>query len=261
MIEEKFTEEVIKKIKEEKISPKPRWLFFLKNNIIWIMGMLSVIFGAVSFSLIIYLFEAGETLTTGNFGGSFWEIFLTIIPIFWLFFLGLFIFLAYLNLRKTKKGYKYSTSMIFFSSIFISMILGTMLYMFGVGQKFDDLLGRRVHPFFYRNFMNPHINFWSNPEEGRLSGIISEIKNDNSVILVDADFKEWKVVFADNFLNINIRLKENMPVKFFGQKIGIDEFTVFEVLPIGPGEEFFNNPDIRKKMPPRDHVPDTIPRP
>ena len=260
MIEEKFTEEVIKKIKEDKISPKPRWSFFLKNNIIWVMGILSVVFGAISFSLIIYLFTAGEKLTTGNFGGSFWEIFLSIVPIFWLLFLGLFTFLAYLNLRNTKKGYKYSTPIIFFSSVFISIFLGVMLYIFGMGQKFDDLLGSRVHPFFYRNFMNPQINFWSNPDEGRLSGIISEIKDDNSLILIDTDFKEWKLIFSDNFLNNSVKFKEDTPIKLFGKKTGEGEFTVFEILPPGPGREFFNNPDVRKKMPSRGgHIPNIVP--
>ncbi|HPT08358.1 MAG TPA: hypothetical protein PLE28_01535 [bacterium] len=260
MIEEKFTEKLIEKIKQEKITPKPKWSFFLKNEIIWITGILSVLFGAVSFSLIVYLFKAGQTLATGHFGGSFWQIFLTIVPIFWLVFLALFTFLAFLNIKKTKGAYKYSPILIFLFSVVASIILGEILNMFGLGQKFDDLLGRRIHPAFYKNFMNPQIDFWSNPEEGRLSGLIIEINNDDSLLIRDIDSKEWTIYFSNSFFNNNIKFKKGIPIQCFGQKISNTEFQVDEIMPAGPGREFFNNPGIRNKFIPNKQIkPDFIP--
>jgi len=260
MIEEKFTEKVIEKIREKKISPKPKWSFFLKNEIIWVFGILAVLFGGVSFSLIIYLFKAGQTLATGHFGGSFWQIFLTIVPIFWLLFLALFTFLAFLNIKKTKRAYKYSPILIFLLSVVVSIALGGILNMFGLGQKFDDVLGRRIHPGFYKNFMNPQIDFWSNPEEGRLSGLITKINEDGSLLIKDIDSKEWTLYFSNTFFSENIKFKEATPIQCFGEKISDDEFQVSEIMPAGPGREFFNNPGVKNKFIPNNQFkPDFIP--
>jgi len=38
-----FNDNVLHKIKEEKISPKPRWQFLLKNILMWGLGVVSLI--------------------------------------------------------------------------------------------------------------------------------------------------------------------------------------------------------------------------
>lgn len=237
-----FSEKIIQRIKEEKLIPKPKWSFFLKNYVVWTFGALSVLLGAISFSLIIYLFKAGgDDLSTSNFNGNFWELFLAIVPIFWLLFLGLFTFLAYLNIKKTKRAYKYSPVMIFFSSIIVSIALGATFFMFGAGQKFDDILGRNTHPFFYKNFMNPQVGFWSDPENGRLSGVVSELNQDQSFFIIDVNEQKWKVYFSKDLLEGFIDIKVGCVLKFVGEKISDEEFRANEIMPMAPGREFFNN--------------------
>jgi len=237
-----FSERIIQKIKEDKIIPKPKWSFFLKNYVVWAFGAVSVFLGAISFSLIIYLFKSGgDDLLGRHLSGNSWELFLAVVPIFWLLFLALFTFLAYLNIKKTKGAYKHSPLIIFFSSVVVSIALGATFFMFGAGQKFDDLLGRNAHPFLYKYFMNPQIDFWSNPEDGRLSGLVSEINEDQSFLVIDIDKKKWVVYFSNTPLRRSVDIRVGSILKFIGEKISDTEFQASEILPMAPGREFFNN--------------------
>ncbi len=245
---ENFADKIIERIEKDSLSPKPRWSFLLKNYIIWFFGILSVFFGAISFSLIMYLFKAGDSLVSGNFGGSFWEIFLAIIPIFWLIFLALFTFIAYLNIKNTKKAYKYPPLFIFISSVVVSIALGTTFFMFGASQKFDDLLGKNIHPFFYKNFMNPQIDFWSDSQNGRLAGIISEVNADKSFFIVDVESHKWLVYYSESSIKRSVDIKAGNPVRCFGRKITEDEFEAIDIMPMNPGREFLNHPRIKNDI-------------
>lgn len=247
---ESFTDKIINKIEKDKLLPKPKWSFLLKNYIIWFFGILSVLLGAISFSLIIYLFKASNGLISGNFGGSFWEIFLAIIPIFWLIFLALFTFVAYLNIKHTKKAYKYSPVLIFLSSIIVSVALGSTFFMFGASQKFDDLLGKNIHPFLYRNFMNPQIDFWSDVSNGRLAGIISEVNIDKSFFIVDIESQKWLIYYSDAFIKRSVDIKVGTPIRCFGRKIAEDKFEATDIMPMMPGRESLNHSGVKKNLPP-----------
>jgi len=248
IIIEPLSEQVIKKIEKENIFPKPKWSFFLKNCFVWGLGFLSVIFGAISFSLIIYLFKDGSGLSNNNFGASFWEVFLAIVPVFWLIFLGLFTFLAFLNIKNTKGAYKHSSVLIFVFSVIISMAMGTTLYMFGASQKFDNLLGKNAHPFLYKKFMNPQVDFWSEADKGRLAGIISEINSNESFFIVDVDSNKWLVNYTNSSFSRRLELRPGFLVKCFGKKISDNQFEAIEIMPMTPGREFFNNSKHNKVL-------------
>ncbi|MDD3711440.1 MAG: hypothetical protein PHP37_02475 [Patescibacteria group bacterium] len=243
---ESFADKIIEKIEKDKLSPKPKWSFLLKNYTVWFFGILSVLLGAISFSLIIYLFRAGDGLVSGNFGGSFWEIFLAIIPLFWLIFLAIFTFIAYLNIKHTRKAYKYSPLFILVSGIFISIALGSTLFMLGVSQKFDDLLGKNIHPFFYRNFINPQVDFWSDVENGRLAGVISEINVDKSFFIIDIESQKWLVYYADSSIKRSVDVRVGSSIRCFGKKISEDRFEAIEIMPMMPGREFLNRSGVKK---------------
>lgn len=168
MIEENFSEKIISKIEEEKLKPKPRWEFVFKNYFLWTIGVLSLIFGAISFSLIIYLFNSRGSIFLDRFGASLFEIFLAVVPIFWLLFLTFFIILFYLNLKKTRRAYKHSPFFILIIGLISSIALGTSFYMFGFSKKLDSVFGKNINPMVYGRFMNPQLDFWSEPEKGRL---------------------------------------------------------------------------------------------
>ena len=100
MTAENFTQKILEKIKTEKIAPTPAWQFLVKDSLIWIFFGLSVLIGSVSFAVITFIVfnDATFELLKNN-----WLIdCLKILPYFWFALLGVFIFVAFVNLNTPK---------------------------------------------------------------------------------------------------------------------------------------------------------------
>ncbi len=226
-----ISENVIKKINKENIKPKPRYVFVLKNMLLWLMGCISIILGAISFSIIIYLFSSQNNLLLNRFGANIWEIVFALIPLLWLVFLISFSFLFYFNLKKTKRAYKYSPLLIFFIGLIISLILGSSFYLLGFSKKIDSYLAHRVESRFYNHYLNPQMKFWSQPGKGRLSGHIIEIKDD-SLLIKDQNNQTWKLIYDNNLINRhNLDWELGVMIRVFGNLEKDNVFSIKEILP------------------------------
>jgi len=49
--------EVLKKIKDNSIKPKPRWYFVTKNYFIWSLFAISITLGSFAFSMVIFMIK------------------------------------------------------------------------------------------------------------------------------------------------------------------------------------------------------------
>jgi hypothetical protein len=231
-----FADKLLAKIKSEKISPKPRWHFLLKDYVIWIAGALSLIVGALAVALIIYLLQTSGLSSYQETEKSFSEFILLNLPYFWLLFLGLFVFIVSYNFRHTGRGYRYSGLLLAGISIVSSIVLGIIFQSLGLGQKIDDVLGRRSP--LYDRVMNPHVDFWSHPEEGRLAGLVVAVA-DNGYILVDRQREEWLLIVPAP-APVSLVGK---PVRAIGRQSGDYVFMVGRLLPAGSGRSFYERFD------------------
>ncbi len=240
-----FDQKLVEKIKEEKIAPKPRWHFLLKNNVVWAIGALSLLIGAAAVSVMIYLLKYNGWELQEQTHKSLLEFFLLTLPYFWIIFLGIFIFILYYNLKHTKKGYRYPVWFIAVSGILSSIILGSIFYLLGVGQKIDNVLGERAP--LYETVINRQIFFWFNPEEGRLAGIVASEVADGNFYIVDPEGNTWQISSSVNsddphFLDF---LKAGEPISLIGQVIDDNRFKADVIRPLVPGRGFFARPKIR----------------
>lgn len=235
-LDKNFDSELLAKIKTEKICPRARWIFVLRNFLLWFAGILSIVFSALAISVIFSIARFSDMALFKRAGGGFLESILIIMPIFWLIFLVIFIVLVYFNLKKTKNGYRYAPWLIVLSSVLLSCILGCLFYFIGVGEKFDDLLGSRA-PFYEQ--MNPHVRFWSNPQNGRLSGLVLSKIDDNHFLVESIDKEEWNVDGANATFNQSAVIEVGRPMRAMGQVIGERQFAAHEFLPVFVGKEFF----------------------
>lgn len=240
-----FDQKLVEKIKEEKIAPKPRWHFLLKNNVVWAIGILSLLIGAAAVSVMIYLLKYNGWELQEQTHKSLWEFFLLTLPYFWIIFLGIFIFILYYNLKHTKKGYRYPVWFIAISGILSSVILGSVFYLLGLGQKIDNVLGERAP--LYETVINRQIFFWFKPEEGRLAGIIASEVVDGNFYIVDPEGNTWQISSSadsddSHFLDF---LKAGEPVNLIGQITDDSKFRADVIRPLVPGRGFFARPKIR----------------
>ncbi|MDD4412776.1 MAG: hypothetical protein PHR00_03985 [Patescibacteria group bacterium] len=251
MIENKeFENSLLTKIKKEHLNPMPKWKFVFKNISWWLGGGLFLIFGGLAVSLIIFLFSdegLNIFLRTKGFG---WEIFLFSIPVFWLLLFIFFSWLVYANFKETKQGYRYSFFLISLGSLLISLLLGLTFHFCGIDEQIDDLLGRRAP--FYGEVLNPSVKFWSEPEQGRLSGVVATSTNEGDYLIIDRDGKEWTVLTkAPCGCLHKITIPAGAPVKFIGRKLNNNNFELEKIIPMRPGKAFYGKIKILPPPPER----------
>jgi heme/copper-type cytochrome/quinol oxidase subunit 2 len=240
---EDFDKKLVDKIKQKKIKPYSRWHFLLKNYVVWIVGFISLIIGATAVSVMMYFLKYS--------GWDIWEkthqtllsFFLLTLPYFWLIFLGIFIFILYYNLKHTKRGYRYPIWLIVSVSILASIILGSIMFLTGCGQKIDDVLGEQMP--LYNKVINRQVDFWFNPQEGRLAGLVSQIDDDRNFNIIDPRDREWKIFVKSDELPAT-KLKLGQPVNIIGQEISDNEFQAWLVRPVHPGRKFLLRTKIHK---------------
>lgn len=253
-----FENKLLAKIKEEKISPKPRWQFLLKNYVVWSVGLISLIIGAIAVSVMIYLFKFNDWEIYEQTRKTFLEFFILTLPYYWFVFLGFFIFIVYYNFKHTKKGYRYSSLLLVAASILLSIILGAIFYAAGIGEKLDNILGSRAP--FYDQIINRHVNFWSQPAEGRLSGLVLGVVEGGNFILIDRGQEEWLVSTENSKLYPGAIIIIGQPIRLLGEEIDNHTFRADKILPVNAGRDFFRRfngrpPHLRPGMMPPEMMP------
>lgn len=237
MENKEFAENLLEKMKSENILPKPRWHFLLKDYVVWIFGVIALIFGAAAMSVIIYLFKYNDWEMGLSLDGGFWSFLLTTLPYFWIVFLGLFIFILYYNIKHSKKGYRYPIGFIIVFAILASIILGELFFLFGFSQKIDDVLGQKAS--LYTKMFNPQMDFWFQPENGRLIGLT--ILRDDELFIMDPSGKLWEIATSSDILS-EIDLLQGQPVNLIGTISDENIFTVNAIKFHRPGRAFMSRP-------------------
>lgn len=188
---------VIEKIREEKISPKPRWRFLMKNYFVWTLFVVSIVIGALAFcAMLSVLFNNDWDLYKYLHTSAIGHIMLSI-PYLWILFLILFTALAFYNYKHTKDGYRHETYAILLLSIAGSVFLGAFLHTLGAGEKIENLAISTVPLYGKAACCSQRKDIWNQPTLGLLGGKIIGIKDERNFDLEDFRGTVWQVV-ADN---------------------------------------------------------------
>jgi len=229
MSKPEISSKILQLIKEKQISPKPKWFFILKNSLIWLLSTLSLIIGALSFAIILHLVINNDWDVYKNINDSLIGFILLTLPYFWFIFLIIFIFLGYYNFKLTQKGYKFPFLAVLFINILISIIFGTFLYNMGIGQTIDQTLAKKAP--LYNKYINKREHIWCQPEQGRLAGIIIEIKDENIFLLHDITKKEWQVIYNQPVM---FQMHPGIKIRIIGQQVEPATFNAMQILPFKP---------------------------
>lgn len=222
---------VLSEIKDEKIEPKPRWQFLVKDYMLWSAFVLAVFIGAVSTCVIM------DILTDND-----WDIYKYVVenpiqrvilslPFLWLGVLVILWILAYLYYKLTKCGYKYSSYRIIGFSILASIVLGVFLNLcYGIGERVETMVAENI-PFY--STVNSHCSnkeIWMHPEKGLLAGKIVEMSAPDCFALEDFSGTTWIVKKSGNiFIRGKLPLKEKEEVKIIGEEEKRGVFKALEI--------------------------------
>jgi uncharacterized membrane protein len=129
-----LSRDVIEAIKSREVIPIPRWQILLHRSVFWISAILSILIGALAFSVTDYVFFDNEGVGASALIESPLEGILQGAPLLWLIVSAVFMASAYISLRKTRSGYKIRPTFIIGSVLLSTIILGLFLDLFDFGH-------------------------------------------------------------------------------------------------------------------------------
>lgn len=190
-----FAAKVLDRIEEEKVIPRARWHFLLRNVVLWSLWIASVVVGAMAVAAAIFFvmnFQWRLYMATHESLSSF---VVASLPYAWIVTLILFTLLAYENIRHTKRGYRYPLWVIVALNITGSALGGVVLYAVGGGQFVDETIGGRIP--MHRPFFAMEKERWMQPERGLLAGAVEGVHDEQGTLTLRAfDATEWTIETA-----------------------------------------------------------------
>ncbi len=186
---EQLSQKIINKIKQERITPRPRWCFFLLDAWWWSLFVLSTILGTLVFTLIFKNVADNDWSIYTALGKTFSSKVFFTLPYLWLLFLALIIFLAWRELKQTRRAYRRNLSLILIGCLSLSFFAGASIYQFGVADDLEETLSVLAPQ--YQSYRIRSSGLWDKPEIGFLAGEIVAVADADNFLLKDVDQKVW----------------------------------------------------------------------
>lgn len=236
--------EILKNIKDRKIKPTSRWKILLKDYLFWFLFLFVTLVGALAISVIIFIIRDNDWDIYNYLNKSLFGYVLFLIPYFWLvilFFLG---YLAYFNLKNTRKGYLLNPYWVVIGSVFISVVLGWFLFELKIGNQIDKLCAEKIP--YYKGTESYKKDLWSHPESGLLAGEIMEFNQEGDFIIKDLSDKKWDVLGKEAVWSKETEKEVGERVKIIGGSVGESKFKATEVRPWSCHCKRCANGDVKK---------------
>lgn len=163
-----FAHKVLDRIEEERLTPRPKWQFRIKEGLFWLFWIVSILIGSLLAAAMLFAFaNAGweyRLITHQNLFGFVMQV----LPTVWIVALIGALLLAYENFRHTARGYRLPLAAVIGFSLLGTMLGGFLLYIGGAGRAVEEGLGARLP--IYRPVMQKQKQLWTSPEQGLLAG-------------------------------------------------------------------------------------------
>jgi hypothetical protein len=221
---------VIKKIKKDKIEPHSKKRFFLKKSVTWILFGLSILLGIVACSVAIFQIKHAEWDLYHLLNYTLLRYILLILPYFWLFFLFVFMAVAYSYFRRTERGYRIKPVIVVLSSILISVIGGFLLYQTGFSERLESVFQENVPVYRWVNYGRRRV--WMSPRQGLLAGEIIKIISPQQIGFKDLQGKNWLVDISNTIWRGRLRPDIGLKIKLIGKMSGRHQFVASEIRPL-----------------------------
>ncbi|MBU1017630.1 hypothetical protein KKA33_01225 [Patescibacteria group bacterium] len=223
-----LAQSIIGKIKKEKVKPTPKWVFLFKRSVIWGLFGLSVLFGSMAMSIILFQLRDMDYSVYKEMGSSLAGFVLLALPYFWVLLLIGFLALACYHLRHTKSGYRYNVFAIIGLSLVASILFGTGLYATGVSGNLEKAF--RKIPYYERLHFGKRI-IWNNPEQGFLAGTIIHMGDGRIILLRDLKQESWRVDIEKTKMRREFEMERGVRIRLIGTATGDYEFEAFGIAP------------------------------
>lgn len=221
-IKSKCKDSVMQCIKEQHLTPKPKWTFLFHDYFVMAISFAALLIGSLSLSLFLHSYIENDWDMYTRMGEDFTEHALKTFPYLWLLFIVVFIFYSFFVFSSSEKGYHYMQSRIITMSIVTSIFLGFGAYLVGIGEYVDDYLSEMIP--YYQMVTGNHACRWQNPEHGLLAGMILSTGT-SPLMIVDFNGETWTTTGDDTFPP-DVERTQGTRIKIIGS---VTDHRVFEI--------------------------------
>ncbi|MCA9384380.1 MAG: hypothetical protein KC582_02750 [Candidatus Magasanikbacteria bacterium] len=213
-----IADKVIGLIEQEHVTPRPRWQFVLKEQLLWFFAVLALVLAAAASGVAVFAFvNSGFEFYRVTHSGV-WSFLFDILPLFWIVIFGVALFIAYENIRHTGRGYRYSFFLLLASGVCIAAVGGTLVYITGLGSQVEKRIGSHIP--LHRPTIEQQMQLWNQPEQGLLAGEIIDFSKDFSIVTIRSfDGSTWKVNGEDLRIRDCQALLASKEIRFVGLPI------------------------------------------
>lgn len=223
-----FVDKVMHHLESSQLQPTPKYIFVLKQVLVWMGLTLFVFISGHSLGILFYfIFDFDYNILTIILKNSEKRALLLLILMWFVSFM-VFFTLAYHKYRQTKRGYKLETIALILVLSLPVAIIGGISYQ----TRFSIYLDKKMGLFlpYYQPWEAKKINVWMSPAKGMLAGQVKSKENDNQLILVDFTGHVWRVDISEAILRRPNLLNKDSIIKLIGRA----DHSRFKALEIRP---------------------------
>lgn len=223
-----FSQDILAKIEEQHLEPRPRWQFFVIRALWWVMALVTTIIGGIAFASVLFFIQEQEwdwVLSRATFADV-----LRSIPFAWIVIFILFAIVTMYDIRATKRGYRYETPVLLALIALSSMVLGGAVYASGYEAKPHEFLRDRLPG--YRAIAPDPQMIWQEPQLGRFAGVVLATSTEGFVLRDQGgEARSITIVTTSNWL-LPIAPEPGLPVKTLCEGAGTStEWVLIEARP------------------------------
>lgn len=161
------------KIESEQIKTRSRVWFVMHDWAFWICWCISILFGSLALAASLFVFYSLTSKVYLLTHESLAAYLLSAWPYLWMFsFVGMCA-VAYLNLRHTPQGYRYSSVWLIGLNLSLTLLLGIGLFLMGAGRAVEEQVGTKIPH--YQSALAKQELRWFSPEQGLLVGEVVDV--------------------------------------------------------------------------------------
>ena len=223
----KLSDKILKKIKTEKVLPKPKWHFVLLHMLLILTMIISIAAGSIGVAIILRWANVSDwTLMTELSGGRIDKI-INLLPYVWLIFIVITIVLADSLFKRTRRGHRFRSWLIVFVSIVLSLNFGYMFYLARFDEPVEAMIRQNMP--YYEQWNDQKAHYFHKPEAGILMGKLIEMPTDERWVLRDFKQHVWQVNVDQAEYTLPFDPELGMRLGVFGQVRQKGEFEAFKI--------------------------------
>lgn len=243
---------VLERIDRDRVCPRSRLFFHSRECFVWTLWFITVCVGALAIAVTLFVIGHQRYALYEATHDNYFTFLVTVLPYVWIVTLIFMIVFAVYNIRKTKRGYRYSVTMIAGSSVLVSLAGGAGLQLLGLGAYIDYEFGRLMYT--YPSQEKIERALWQAPDDGRLLGrLVGPVGVATATVwFVDEEGTRWRTDISDLFAADHRVLSTRVPVRLMGLRdeasTSSDRFHACAVFPWYYGPDGTRMPDEPETM-------------